>query len=364
MISIAQRYLVVEILKSAAATTLILFVILISNALGRVLSDVADGKTPADALFPVLLGQSVHIFSLLLPLGLFLGIVFAFGRLYRDHELVVLQACGFGYTGLYRAVLIVLLPILLLSIWCSLFLSAEMQQRARLIIHERENVHEFQQLQVGQFNVSDGGNRVFFMQDLSADRLEVEDVIILLRNDNRDLMETAERGRYRLDDATGDLFLEVGPGVQYLGKAGQRDYQIIEFGRHGILMERKPLAKSRLKSKEKSFTEIQSSKRRADRVEFWWRVAIPVTTLVLALLAVPLSYIAPRQGRYGKIGLALLVFIAYMNLLAVSKSGLEDGQIPMWLNFWWIHALFLLLTWGLLMKRMHRPLLFIRGTSV
>ena len=94
MIPIIQRYLVVEILKSSVATTLILFIILLSNSLGRVLSDISEGKTPLDALFPVMLGQSVHMLNLLLPLGFFLGLVFALGRLYADHELVVLQACG------------------------------------------------------------------------------------------------------------------------------------------------------------------------------------------------------------------------------------------------------------------------------
>ena len=136
MITIIQRYLVIEILKSTVATTLILFIILMSNTLGRVLSDISEGKTPVEALFPVFLGQSIHILSLLLPLGFFLGIIFAFGRLYKDHELVVLHACGFGYRHLYTALSYLLVPIFLLSMSLSLWLSAEFQQRAIKVVDE------------------------------------------------------------------------------------------------------------------------------------------------------------------------------------------------------------------------------------
>jgi lipopolysaccharide export system permease protein len=363
MLSLAQRYIGIEILRSFVATTLILFIILMSNSLGRVLADVSEGDTPADALWAVLLGQSVHVFSLLLPLGFFLGVVFAFGRLYKDHELVVLHACGLGYAQLYRIVLMVLIPVLALSVWCSLFLSAQMQQRAQRIIDEMQHVHEFQQLKVGQFNISDDGDEVFFMNELTADRLEVKGVINARQQDDEDILRIAREGRYQLDEEKGDLFLEIGPGFQYLGKAGSADYQVVEFERHGLLIEKKPLTRSRLKPDEKYFSALYLSAELEDRVELWWRSAIPLSLLILASLAVPLAYIAPRQGRYGKIGVALLVFIAYVNLLALAKSALEDGDAPLWLNFWWVHLLFAVLAWWLLMNRVRRPFFYWRGKA-
>ncbi len=93
------------------------------------------------------------------------------------------------------------------------------------------------------------------------------------------------------------------------------------------------------------------SSRRADRVELLWRIAIPVVLVVLALLAVPLSYIAPRQGRYGKVGIALLVYIAYFNLMVYARAQIEAGSLPLVLNFWWVHLLFIIFTAGLLIKR-------------
>jgi len=363
MISIIQRYLAAEILKSTVATTLILFVILMSNTLGAVLSDISEGSTPADALFPVLLGQSVHILSKLLPLGFFLGIVFAFGRLYKDHELVVLQACGFGYTHLYRVVLLLLIPMLAITAWSSIWLSADMLQHAQKIVDEKENVHEFQQLKDGQFNADKKNEQIFFMQSMSVDRREIYDVVIARQGKQEDVVETAKRGRHTVDEASGDLFLELGPGIRYQGTAGEADFSIVEFERHGILLEKKPMRVSSLNPDEKSFAQIRASSDRDDQVEFWWRMGVPISMLVLSLVAVPLSYIAPRQGRYGKIGFSILIFIVYLHLLGTSKSAIEKGDLPLWLNFWWIHAMFVVLALLLLARRTRFPMLLGRRSK-
>ncbi len=321
--------------------------------MGRLLSDVSEGTTPIQALFPLLLGQSVYILSMLLPLGFFLGVMFAFGRLYKDHELIVLQACGFSYSSLYAVVAKILLPVFLVAAWLSIWLSADMLQRAKLIEDQEKDVHQFHQLRVGQFNQSEDGKQVFYMQSMSEDRMEIRDLIITNRasGEVKNSIETAERGRHKIDEQTGDLFLEVGPGKRFEGNPGDADYRIIEFEKHGILLQKKPAEASRLGSKEKNLSQLLESESKSDRIELLWRVNIPFTLMVLALLAVPLSYIAPRQGRFGKIGVALVIFIFYFNLMGFSRSWMATGQIPLWLNFWWVHALFLGLTMILLMRR-------------
>jgi lipopolysaccharide export system permease protein len=360
MISIIQRYLVLEILKSSVATTLILYVIMMSNSLGRVLSDISAGKVPSEALFPVLLGQSMEVLSMLLPLGFFLGIIFAFGRAYKDHELVVLHACGFGYGHLYRIVFILLVPVLLISAVCSLWLSGEMQSRAIHIIDDKKNVHEFQQMKVGQFNISGNNDQVFFMQSMSKDRMEVYDIVIAQQGKDSDVMETAKKGRHKLDETTGDLFLEMGPGTRYQGNAGEADYRVIEFEKHGVLLKKKEIISSTVKPFEKSLSDILLSSSLEDRAELWWRISTTISLLVMALLAVPLSHISPRQGRYGKVGLSLLVFIVYLNLMGLTKTALVNETIPMWLNYWWVHAVFVVLTLVLLKRRTHTALFFWR----
>ncbi len=351
MRNIITAYLVREFVKSSAATMLVLYIILVSNALGRVLADIADGDVPQQALWPVMLAQSVNLLSLLLPIGVFLGIVFALGRLYKDHEIVVMHACGIGYREFYHALAIVLLPLALVSAGASLWLNASAQRYAEAIIEREESLHEFEQVRPGQFNQSSDGNHVIYLDSISADRLELRELIV--SQTNRDVMvfETARTGRHRVDEVTGDLFLVVGPGVRHEGEAGRGDFNIIEFEQHGILIEKQAARASKLRREALPTTELWDSPAIKDRVELQWRIAIPVALLVLGLLAVPLAYVAPRRGRFGKVGLALLVYVLYMNLMAVTRTQLEAGSLPMAVNFWWVHAMFVAFALMLLWRR-------------
>ncbi len=46
-----------------------------------------------------------------------------------------------------------------------------------------------------------------------------------------------------------------------------------------------------------------------------WRLTLPIMCLVLALIAVPLARLRPRQGRYARVWLAVLIFFFYYNIV-------------------------------------------------
>jgi lipopolysaccharide export system permease protein len=75
--------------------------------------------------------------------------------------------------------------------------------------------------------------------------------------------------------------------------------------------------------------------------EWHFRLGVPMATLILAILAVPLSRSQPRQGRYGKLAIGLLVFIIYFNLMSAGKAWLEQGTVSPMIGIWWVHALML-----------------------
>ncbi len=57
--------------------------------------------------------------------------------------------------------------------------------------------------------------------------------------------------------------------------------------------------------------------------------------LVLTLVAVPLSRLRPRQGRYARVGFAIVVYIVYSNLIAAAKVWVEKGDLPPIVGVWW-----------------------------
>ena len=362
MSSILSGYLAREIFKTSIATMLVLYIILISNALGRVLADVADGDIPLLALWAVMLSQSVNILSLLLPVAVFLGIVFTFGRMYKDHEIVVMSACGIGYREFYKPVAMVVAPMFLLSCYASLSLNAQMQGYAMAVIDTGLNQHQFHQVKPGKFNQR--RDTVFYMDSLSEDKLQLREVILGQTNEEGMILETAQSGRQKIDELSGDLFLVVGPGQRIEGIAGQKDFKIIDYEQHGILLQKKvkPISQ-RIHSIEKNLVELWFSDRISDRVELQWRIAIPMILVALAILAVPLSYISPRQGRFGKVGYALLTYIVYFNLIAITRAQLEAESLPMVVNFWWVHLVFIVVA-GVLLYRRNNGVLFSRKETV
>jgi lipopolysaccharide export system permease protein len=65
---------------------------------------------------------------------------------------------------------------------------------------------------------------------------------------------------------------------------------------------------------------------------------------VLAMLAVPLARLRPRQGRYARIWLAIVVYFVYFSLASAAKVWLARGTLPEALGLWWVHLLVLALT--------------------
>lgn len=72
---------------------------------------------------------------------------------------------------------------------------------------------------------------------------------------------------------------------------------------------------------------------------------------MLAALAVPLSQTSPRQGRYLRLGLGLVIYIVFTNLINVGKSWITTGKVPVEVGLWWVHAIMLALVIFLLIQQ-------------
>ncbi len=352
MSSIIFRYLVSEVFKSSIGIVFVLFIILMSNTLSSVLENIAIGELPEQALFPLLLKQAASLLALVIPFAFFLGVIFAFGRLYKDYELPVLNACGMGYRQMVLPILALMIPFFAADLYISLSLSSATQRYAQNVVDTFEQQDEFEQIEAGRFNVSSNGKHVFYMESMSEDRMQLSNVIIAKASADSYSFGIADKGIQVKDDKTGDLFLELSPGIRYVGFPGEADFKVIEYETNGVLIDLKQKSGSEaIKASEKSFIELINSDKREDKTELQWRLATPFSLLVLGLVALPLSYVAPRKGRYGKMGISIVIYILYNNALATMLVWIEDGSIAIELGFWLVHLVFLLVAALLILKR-------------
>ncbi len=335
---ILDRYLMKEMLVTWLAVLVVLLVIMIGNVLGRSLSSVTDGAIQADMLLILVGVKSISLLVTLIPLGLYLGILLAHGRFYRDNEMSVMQACGVGWVDLMRPTAVIgVLGVIFISV-LTVFASpwaARYEQQLKQTIRDQSALSL---VTPGKFIESSDGNTVFFARQSNPERTQFNDVFMYRqKGDGLPAVDSARVASYQVDPETGDEYLVFTDGQTSVGKPGDDEYTITDFKRQGILRPREEAGEPRLIIKGKRLSELWGTGDPADQAELQWRISIPLAALLLALLAVPLSYTSPREGRFGKIAIAILIYIPYANLLVLMRKWIAAETVPAWVGLWPVH---------------------------
>jgi lipopolysaccharide export system permease protein len=348
---ILSRYLTREVFGSLLAVTFILLLIFLSNQLVRYLSYAAAGKLASSVLLQLLGFEIPYLVALLLPLGLYLGIILAYGRLYADNEMSVMQACGLSQKKLITVTsfftLAVTIIVLILTLWINPLITVK-KERAIVESMSAENV--LATLMPGRFQASNDGRRVVYVESVSRDRKTADNLFFADQvktpvEENTPTtwsVVSAVRGYLFVDKLSDRHFLIAEEGYRYEGIPGQNDYKIIQFKKYSVQIPSISANTIRLETEAIPTLKLLSLyENPMDAAELQWRISIPLSAFFLSLLAIPLSHVRPRQGRYSALFPAILIYVVYVNLLFVARNWIEQKSIPIWLGMWWVHLLFL-----------------------
>ncbi|WP_020683704.1 LPS export ABC transporter permease LptF [Marinobacterium rhizophilum] len=344
---IVFRYLTREVLISTSAVSIILLMIIVSGRFIKYLGDAAAGKLAPELLSQMLLYRLPGFLELILPLGLFLGVLLAFGRLYLESEMVVLRACGISQR---RLVLYAMGPAALVALVVGLLstqLSPLGAQRTADLYVQRDNVNAFDILVPGRFQPLPGGNRVTYTESLNAaagglERLFISDSTA----GGAPVVVLAEHG-YRYDSPDNERFLVLQNGVRYEGVPGDANYRRIEYGEYGVRLPDTGAQGRKSNLEATSTLGLLADGSNAAMAQFHWRLSLPVLALVVTLLAVPMSRTNPRQGRFAKLIPSILLYLLYLTLLGAARGAVEDGKAP-GISLWLVHGGFLALALNLI----------------
>lgn len=339
MFRILDRYLLREVAQTWLAVTSVLLFILLTNQFAQVLGDVAKDKLPRDAVLQVIGLTAVQYLTLLVPIGLFLAIMLALGRLYSDSEMPAMMACRVGPSGIYRPLTWLVTPLFLGVFWLAVDVGPRALADIERIGVEARRQADLASIEPGTFVSGDSDGTVVYAEQVVGPG-QVENVFLQRRTESGDIeVVVAERGEQRDSEDQNTRFFVLHDGRRYMGAPGTSEFAVIEFGEHGIPYRLPEVTDTELEPSAMDIRDLLRSRDVEERAELHWRIGIPLATLILAFLAVPLSRSQPRQGRYGRIAVGLLVFIIYFNLLSAGKAWLENGTLPPSLGLWWVHAL-------------------------
>jgi lipopolysaccharide export system permease protein len=358
MFRILDRYIFREIAQSWLAVTMVLLAILLTNQFARVLGDVAKDKLPKDAIFQIIGLTGLQYLTILVPIGLFLSIMLALGRLYHDSEMPAMMACGVGPVDIYRPLSWLLIPLTLAVGWLSMEVAPMALTEIERISVEARRQADLSSIEPGRFTSGSSQGSVVYAENVVADGV-IENVFLQRRIERGVEVVIAERGEQVESDDPNTRFFVLHDGRRYEGVPGTSDFRVMEFSEHGIPYRLPDVEAPDLEPRAMQTSDLVSSNATLEIAELHWRFGIPLATLVLAVLAIPLSRSQPRQGRYGRLAIGLLVFIIYFNLLSAGKAWLEQEAVPIWVGLWWVHALMLLVALSMLAMQngIHRRIL-------
>jgi lipopolysaccharide export system permease protein len=345
---ILDRYIFREIASTWLGVTMVLLLILLTNQFARILGDVAKGQLPKEAAMDVIGLSAAQYLTIIVPISLFLSVMIALGRLYKDSEMPAMMACRVGPSGIYRPLMWLLVPLAGGVAWLSLDLAPRALQAVDRIGAEARREADLRSIEPGRFTgigpdhtvvygeriLRDGSMENVFMQRRVAD--DVVEVVV------------AERGEQADSDDPNLRYLVLHNGRRYEGVPGTTQFRVVEFAEHGIPYALPSLDSADPSPRAMSFLSLMNAGGIEHIAEMHWRIGVPLATIILAILAVPLSKTQPRAGRYGRLAIGLLVFIIYLNMLSASKSWIEQGAVSPSIGSWWVHGLMLVLALGLL----------------
>ncbi len=341
LFTVVDRYLAREIAQTFLAVLTVLAAISIVNTLARFLGGVAEGRIPGDAVVALLALQSVPLLAVLVPLGLLLGVMLALGRLYRDSEMTAMMACGVGPRHFYRSILLFGLPLVVGLTWFSLYGAPWALRLASELALRAEQSAAIMLTEPGQFREMHGGRAVAYSEGVDARSGDLQGVFIQLREAESDQVTVAATGRQYIDPATGGRYVDLEQGERVELRPGGAEMRRVEFERMRVLLEPGDPTASELSQDEMPLSVLLAASDLESVAELHWRLAPPVVALVLMLVAPPLAHARPREGRYGRVVLAVLYFVVYVNLLGLARIWLEAGALPAAIGYWWVHGLML-----------------------
>lgn len=333
---IFSRSLIKEFSAIGGAVFGVLVAILVTRLLVQFVGQAARGSIEPDAVLALLGFLLLSYLPVVLTVALFVAVLLALGRSHRESEMQVWFASGLSLAAWTAPVLRFAVPIALITAVLSLILTPWSLSQSQEYQRRLQSKDEVSRLTPGTFFESRSSQQVAFVDTTSDSKEVVNNVFVEKRRADRTNIVVAERGMQQTA-ANGDRFLVLHKGRQYDGVPGTLEYRIMDFDKYSMRIEAKEAKALALSPKALSTFDLVSQPTPVNIAELHWRIALPICAIVLALFAIPLSFVNPRSGRSWNLILAILVFFLYYQILGIFQGHTAQGRIPLWIGLWPAH---------------------------
>jgi lipopolysaccharide export system permease protein len=317
---------------------LVIILIFLSQRFVQFIGKAAAGKLEVDAVLLLMAMQLPVLVAFLMPMAIFLGTLMALGRMYVDQEFAILKACGVSETQLAKKLAFPVTLLTLLTLYLSLHLAPWASSAQYQLVDEQAAKNEVGLLAAGQFKQTSDGRGTFYLKQLD-EKGNMTDVFYAVKNQDKDSYSvvTAQGGKIVSSENGRALVLEN--GKQYEGDMKSQQLNVSEFATYILRLPEPEIQQRKLKLKAVSSMALLHRGDHADIAELQWRFSIPISLMLLVLIAIPLAQVRPRQGKFAKLLPALGIYLVYMVGLLGAKSLVESGKLPTFPGVFIVHVL-------------------------
>jgi lipopolysaccharide export system permease protein len=348
---IFHRALLREFASLAGAVFMTLFSIALTTQLIRLLGKAAGGSIPTDAVLAFVGFFALGALPVLLSLTMFISVLLTLTRSWRDSEMVIWFSSGLPLTAWLKPVMIFALPQIAVIAALSMFISPWAAVMGARYVSKLEARDDVSRVTPGVFGETGGKERVFFVESVSGETNQVQNVFLSSVQQGKSGVSMSRSGRTETAP-NGDRFIVLEQGRRYEGAPGDEQYRVTEFDRYAARIETRENIEPERTQKNLPTWSLITNPTNVNLAELVWRAGIPISALVLVMLAIPMSFVNPRAGRSINLLFALLTYMVYSNLLSVSQARVAQGRLDFSIGFWLVHAAMVLLLVFLFAQRM------------
>jgi lipopolysaccharide export system permease protein len=351
------RYLLKEVAKTQLAVFFVLMTIFISQKFVAILGDAAEGGLPGHMVMLFIALKIPDLAGMMLPLSMFLGILLAYSRIYADSEMTILHACGISEWYVVRITIIVSLVTAFITGIFTLYLSPIAVEHELQIKEKLAADSGLSSLIAGRFQKTGNNKAVVFIHDKERKNNMLSKIFVAQLPDDKHSHDSiinsslvyAAQGKVE-EQESGSQRLILEKGIRYQKDSQSGEFRSVAFNKYYIQIQDKKVEHKRSKISALPTLDLFNYDKPEYKATIHWRLAFPIAAIVLTFIAVPLSSVNPRQGKYAKLLPAILLFLGYFLMLSAMLSGLEKGIISNKIGLWPVHFSALLLGFSLIFK--------------
>jgi len=327
----------------------ILLIIFVGYSLSRFLHQADAGLLNTAEVVTLTLLKVLIALEVLLPIGLFFGLMLGLGKLHNDSEIVAMHAGGISESRMVRPIVALAIPLCVIIACLSIYIRPWAYTQTYEMLAVAEASSDIERIKPGQFYLTRNeapeptpdweepdkpSDRAIFIERISPDQA-LDHVFIRTRSGDELQIIAARSGLLKDQPGADYQALEL-DNARIYKRVDDGPNLFAELGHFTMRIENELPEPPAYKSKSIASATLANSDNPKDQAEYQWRISNPVTTMLLALLAIPLSRSKPRHGRYAKLLLAFLIYAAYYNLIGISRTWVEQQTAT---TIWWAPSL-------------------------